>query len=89
MTVAQDTAEPAGAPAWPCLRCETVNAFSADECAACGASFLDGVDSQEISLVIPGVGDLTTMSSKKATAVALGAVGVVMLLVLVVGLLLS
>jgi hypothetical protein len=76
-------------PTWPCVQCETQNGFELSACSACGAGFLQGAVTDEVSLVIPGVGDLAQMSRNRAMGLAFAGIGVVMLLVLAVGVLLG
>ena len=74
---------------WPCSSCQTENGYDLDECSACGTGFLDGIHEGDVSLVIPGVGDIAQMTRNKAMGLAFAGIGVVMLLVLVIGFLLS
>ena len=77
------------AQSWPCPSCDTANRYDLDACTGCGRGFLAGAHESEQLLVVPGLGDLAAMSRGRRTAVAFGAVVVVMLLVLVVGVLLG
>jgi hypothetical protein len=74
-------------PTWPCLQCGVANSFDDDHCSVCGHGFLAGVHDDDISLVIPGVGDLVTMSKTKATWLALASIAALMSLVVLIGLL--
>jgi hypothetical protein len=68
-------------PRWPCPNCGASNDMALDHCEACGAGFLDG--GKPLSLSLPVVGDLTTMSAAHRLLVGIG-IAVVVAAVLVV-----
>jgi hypothetical protein len=69
---------PVAAPApeayWPCARCESPNAITANMCGTCGYGFLGAPD--RISLVLPVVGDVTKLSRAQRFGVAAAVVAV-------------
>ena len=76
-------------PTWPCSRCHSLNAFALPRCAACGADFLAAVRDDDVGLVLPGLGDLTTMSRGRRMAIAFGAVAALVLPLALITLLLT
>jgi hypothetical protein len=80
-----------GKPPWPCLRCETVNPYSANACTACGHGFLESLSEPSVSL--PLVGDLSDISRgtkvKIGLAVSFGLCLVILVLFTVAGLVLQ
>ena len=82
-----DAADPG--PTWPCSRCASLNAFALSRCAPCGADFLAAVRDDDVGLVLPGLGDLTTMSRGRRMAIAFGAVAALVLPLALVTLLLT
>ena len=56
---------------WPCTSCGSRNPFSMTICSVCGSRFLAAA-SEELSLVVPGVGDLQKLSRGQRIAVAGG-----------------
>ena len=77
-----------GKPPWPCVRCETVNPYSANKCTTCGQGFLDGL--AEPSMSLPLVGDLSDLSRaskvKIGVGVSIGLCLVILVLLTVAGL---
>ena len=71
-------AEAPGTAAWPCTRCGTRNALTADICRDCGSSFLGGA-SDGPALVLPGVGDITKLSRGQRTTLAVALILAVVL----------
>lgn len=82
-------ADPQAGPTWPCSRCGDRNALALDACSACGASFLAAVRDDKIALIVPGIGDLMTMSRGKRLGLAFGAVVVLVVPLALVTLLLT
>ncbi len=76
-------------PTWPCSRCGGRNALTLDACTACGASFLAAVRDDGVALVVPGIGDLMTMSRAKRLGLAAGAVALLVVPLALVTLLLT
>ena len=76
-------------PTWPCSRCHSLNALALPRCAACGADFLAAVRDDDVGLVLPGLGDLTTMSRGRRMAIAFGAVAALVLPLALITLLLT
>ena len=56
---------------WPCTSCGSRNPLSSTICSTCGSAFLASASSQ-VSLVVPGVGDLQHLSRGQRLAVAGG-----------------
>lgn len=71
-----------GKPPWPCMRCETVNPYAANTCAACGHRFLDSLS--EPSATLPLVGDITNLSTATKIKIGLGVSVGLCLVILVV-----
>ncbi|HEU5034417.1 MAG TPA: hypothetical protein VFT62_06625, partial [Mycobacteriales bacterium] len=65
-----------GVAGWPCQFCGGTVPLDLENCSECGASFLAAAKSS-ISLVVPGIGDLTKLS--KGARVALMAGGATVL----------
>ena len=76
------------APTWPCSTCGHRVAFDLTACPDCGMPFMGGV-SPQVSLRVPGVGELTSLTpGMKFAFIAGGAAlitGVLVLLFLVLG----
>jgi hypothetical protein len=53
-----------GKQPWPCVRCETVNAYEHNTCSACGMGFLDALTEPMPSLPLIGSIDASTWSGK-------------------------
>ncbi len=87
-TVPSAGTDPLG-PTWPCSRCGGRNALALAACTACGASFLAAVRDDAVALVVPGIGDLMTMSRGKRLGVAAGAVALLVVPLALVTLLLT
>jgi hypothetical protein len=67
---------------WPCIRCGEPVPISLDACPSCGAGFLSG-SVADLSLRIPGVGDVSRMSrGQRAGLAAALALGLMLVLVL-------
>jgi hypothetical protein len=82
-SVATAVIDPVAAPTWPCTSCDTRVALDEMACPSCGTPFMGGVN-PNVSLKVPGVGDLATMSSgMKFMVIAGGATLFSLLLVLV------
>jgi hypothetical protein len=75
--------EPLVAPTWPCTGCEARVPLEEMTCPSCGTGFMGGV-SPTVSLHVPGVGDLASMSpGGRFGVMAAGAAVVTVLLFLV------
>jgi hypothetical protein len=76
------------APTWPCTACGTLVGFTESACPDCTTPFMGGA-SPDISLKVPGVGDLVHMSSGAKFGVMAGGAatlaGVLVLLFLILG----
>lgn len=81
--------DPPAGPTWPCSRCDRRNAFALDACTACGASFLAAVRDEEVALVVPGIGNLMTMSRGKRMGLACGVAALLVVPLALVTLLLT
>jgi hypothetical protein len=81
-------AEPAGPPTWPCVSCGTSVPLEEMTCPHCGTAFMGG-GSPTVSLHVPGVGDLTTMSPGGRFGVMAGGAAVVTLVLVLVALILG
>jgi hypothetical protein len=82
-SVATAVLDPVASPTWPCTSCDAHVALDEMTCPSCGTPFMGGVN-PNVSLKVPGVGDLATMTSgMKFTVIAGGAVLFSLLLVLV------
>ena len=81
--------DPPRGPTWPCSRCGGRNALALAACTACGASFLAAVRDDALALVVPGVGNLMTMSRGKRLGLAFGAVALLVVPLALVTLLLT
>ncbi|MDT7538999.1 MAG: hypothetical protein QOI82_2584 [Actinomycetota bacterium] len=78
---------PVTGPSWPCAACGTVNPMANDTCSTCGRHFLAGLrEGQAPLLELPVVGDITKLSRGQRFAVAFGAVFVVLVLTVLLGL---
>jgi len=86
--VATALIDPAVAPTWPCTSCGTQVALDEMACPSCGTPFMGGV-SPNVSLKVPGVGDLATMTSGMKFAVIAGGATLVSLLMVLVFLVLG
>jgi hypothetical protein len=62
-------APPAGDLAWPCTRCGATNGIDSRVCGVCGSAFLEAA-SEKVSLVVPGIGDLSVYSRGQRAAIA-------------------
>jgi ribosomal protein L40E len=62
---------------WPCSSCGSRNPLATTICSTCGSKFLAAA-SEELSLVVPGVGDLGRMSRGQRIAVAGGFLALVL-----------
>jgi len=78
----------AASPTWPCTACGTRVDFAETTCPNCTTPFMGGA-SPDISLKVPGVGDLVHMSSGMKFGVMAGGAatlaGVLVLLFLILG----
>jgi len=74
-------AAPSSEPTWPCASCQTRVPLAETACPNCQTPFMGGVN-PDVSLRLPGVGDLASMS--RGARVALMAGGTVVLAVLLV-----
>ena len=81
--------DPPLGPTWPCSRCACRNDLALDACTACGASFLAAVRDDGVAVVVPGIGDLMTMSRGKRLGLAFGAVALLVVPLALVTLLLT
>ena len=76
------------APTWPCTSCGTSVDFAEMTCPSCHTPFMGGV-TPDISLKVPGVGDLVHMSSGVKFGVMAGGAaalaGILVLLFLILG----
>jgi hypothetical protein len=69
-------------PTWPCSTCDARVDLAEAACPGCGTPFMGGANG-DVSLKVPGVGDLVHMSAgTKFGVMAGGAVGISMVLVL-------
>jgi hypothetical protein len=68
-------------PNWPCSGCSELVSLEAMDCPRCGTAFMGGVR-PNVSLKVPGVGDLVGMS--QGTKVGVMAGGAAMLTALLV-----
>jgi hypothetical protein len=71
----------ADAVSWPCARCGEQVAISLDACPTCGAGFLEGA-STSVSVHLPVVGDMNTLSRTQRLLVGV-VIAVVVMIVLV------
>lgn len=74
-----------GKQPWPCVRCETVNAYEANTCTACGLGFLSGLTGfSEPAPTLPLIGsiDATSRSGKIKIGVGFAVVFSVVLVVI-------
>jgi ribosomal protein L40E len=62
---------------WPCTSCGARNPLSMTICSVCGSAFLAAAQTQ-VSLVVPGVGDLQHLSRGQRIAVAGGVLALVL-----------
>ncbi|MBC7375742.1 MAG: hypothetical protein H7323_17265 [Frankiales bacterium] len=86
----EPTPEASTEPTWPCATCGAANALTLMACAGCDAGFLSGLREAEGSLLeLPFVGDLGALPRAQRLGLAAGAVGAVLVLVLLLGLLFS
>jgi hypothetical protein len=78
---------PTTGPSWPCSACGTVNPMAGDTCSACGRHFLAGLREDQAPLLeLPVIGDITRLGRGQRFAIAFGAVFVVLVLTLLLGL---
>jgi len=63
---------PRAEPMWPCHACGASNPLSNSVCAGCGGGFLAAA-SEQLSVVLPGVGDVMRMSRGQRALLAIGA----------------
>jgi hypothetical protein len=75
-------------PGWPCQGCGAVVALDLADCPHCGGSFLGG-SKVEVSLRIPGVGDMAKMSPAGRAGVMAGLAGVLALVLVLLYLVLG
>jgi hypothetical protein len=76
---------------WPCHTCGTSNPLSNTLCGACGRPFLAAA-SEQMSVVVPGIGDMMRLSRGERIAIAAGGallIGLIPVLLAVLGKLLS
>lgn len=73
---------------WPCHQCGRSVALDLTECDACGSPFLGG-STVDISLRVPGVGDLASLSSGRRIGFMAGAALALMLVLTVIYLVLG
>jgi hypothetical protein len=66
------------AAVWPCSRCSAPNAIDASLCGTCGASFLAAA-AEKVSLVVPGIGDLSHYTRGQRVGIAVGVLMAVLL----------
>ena len=72
-------------PSWPCSTCWAPNPLPAASCTACGAGFLAELhEQQRLSVAVPVVGDLLSLSKRRLFGLALAAAGAVSVVLLVV-----
>ncbi|BEP15406.1 hypothetical protein acdb102_37170 [Acidothermaceae bacterium B102] len=71
-----------GKQPWPCVRCETVNAYEDNTCTACGQGFLSGLAEPPPSLPLIGSIDATSRSGKIKIGVGFAVVFCVVLVVI-------
>jgi hypothetical protein len=76
------------APSWPCQECGRAVAIDLTECDGCGTAFLGG-STVDISLHVPGVGDLASLSSGRRIGFMAGGALLLMLVLVVVYLVLG
>jgi hypothetical protein len=81
-------AEPAAAPTWPCSSCDARVPLEEMACPACGTAFMGGA-TPNVSLHVPGVGDLGSMSPGGRFAVMAGGAGIVTVLFVLIALILG
>jgi ribosomal protein L40E len=62
---------------WPCTSCGARNPLATTTCSVCGSKFLAAA-SEELSLVVPGVGDLQRLSRGQRIALAGGVLALVL-----------
>jgi ribosomal protein L40E len=68
----------ADAASWPCTRCGAPNAIDAPVCGTCGSPFLAAA-AEKVSLVVPGLGDLSHFTRGQRAGIALGVLMAVLL----------
>ena len=76
------------APTWPCTSCDERVALEEVACPRCGTAFMGGV-SPNVSLKVPGVGDLVEMSPGARFGVMAGGAAVVAAVLLLLFLILG
>lgn len=81
-------AEPAAAPTWPCSSCDARVPLEETACPRCGTAFMGGV-TPNVSLHVPGVGDLGSMSPGGRFAVMAGGAAIVTVLFVLLALVLG
>ena len=59
---------------WPCCTCAQANDLALAACEACGTPFLAAARGTPPSIVLPGVGDLLSLSPVRRTGLAVGVV---------------
>ena len=78
----------APAPTWPCSSCDARVPLEETSCPLCGTAFMGGVN-PNVSLKVPGVGDLVSMSPGGRFGVMAGGAAVVATVLLLLFLLLG
>lgn len=77
-------------PVWPCGACGTANPLDEAVCRSCGSQFLAAVREDEPPLLaLPVVGDVSRLSRLQGVALAVGVVGALLAVLVVLGLLTS
>jgi hypothetical protein len=72
---------------WPCFTCGASMPMADQVCSQCGSAFLSGADAP-LSVNLPGVGDVTSMTpGKRVGVMAAGALGMAIVLLLVLSVL--
>ena len=77
-----------GTPAWPCETCGATVSLELTECPRCGAGFMASA-AATVNLKVPGVGNITELSTGARVALMMGGAAVVTAVVFVLLLLLG
>jgi hypothetical protein len=87
---APEAAQPKKTATWPCSRCDAVNELTAVVCHICSAPFLATVaEETKVSLVLPGVGDLSRYGRGQRAGIAFMALMIILIPLALVTLLLT
>ena len=81
-------AEAVSTPSWPCESCDERVPLDEMTCPRCGSGFMGGVN-PAVSLHVPGVGDLVSMSPGGRFGVMAGGAAMVTVVLLLVALVLG